>query len=415
MCPGSMGPASWILMPRLRSNSYPSAHDHFGASVSIRVHQAHTVAELSQHADAWDDLAATSPDQLPMLSHAWVASFVEYNLRPDQTWRCSFAYDGDDLVGVLPITRLARRGLIGARLQATFDLHTRSGYALLAEGKKREALSALLDSLSEVEPDYLWLRFCGIRNGSPVLTVADHLSAVRVETMRASGLIGSVTGSVLSVRGRFEDYEARLASNFRRNLRKARNRCDREYESSYRFVTGSDATSTNWLRTFLELEATGWKGQAGSAINCVPRLINFYEALAQRLGDRGWLEWHFLELDGVAVAGQLGIRCGRSLVLQKIAYDESYGRLGPGSLLFRETVARSFVDAGVDEINCISDTPWHRNWHMQTNVYSDMVVTPRRLLPILAGLIEVEGPQLIRRAVVGARAATKKPTFVRGK
>ncbi len=41
---------------------------------AVHVHDVHTVEKLGRHADAWDALALAAPEQLPMLSHAWVAS-----------------------------------------------------------------------------------------------------------------------------------------------------------------------------------------------------------------------------------------------------------------------------------------------------------------------------------------------------
>ncbi len=72
----------------------------------FRVHNARTVEELAPHANAWDALALAAPEQLPMLSHAWVASFLEHQLQAGQAWRCLFAYAGDDLIGVLPVVRI---------------------------------------------------------------------------------------------------------------------------------------------------------------------------------------------------------------------------------------------------------------------------------------------------------------------
>jgi hypothetical protein len=49
------------------------------------------------------------------------------------------------------------------------------------------------------------------------------------------------------------------------------------------------------------------------AIQCSPALTAFYRALARRLADRDWLEWHFLDFDGTPVAAHLAVRFGRSL------------------------------------------------------------------------------------------------------
>ena len=42
------------------------------------VHVATSLDQLGEHAEAWDRLAMASADRLPMLSHAWVSSFLEH-------------------------------------------------------------------------------------------------------------------------------------------------------------------------------------------------------------------------------------------------------------------------------------------------------------------------------------------------
>jgi CelD/BcsL family acetyltransferase involved in cellulose biosynthesis len=364
--------------------------------LAVRVHEASTVHDLDEHADVWDALAAAAPALSPMLSHAWVAPFLQHNVQAPQGWRCLFAYAGDDLIGVLPVIRIVTP-LPGTRLKAAFGAETRSGYALLAAGREREALAALLGHLSSVEPRYLWLRFCGIRDGAAILS-AEQPVTVRVATMRAALHKGSATGSVLPVRGGFENYESGLGTNFRRNLRKARNRCERDHQASYRFIEGHEAGDPAVLQRFLDLEVTGWKGAAGTAVASNRHMVDFYTDASQRMSKRGWLEWHFLELDGALAAAHLAVRIGRSLVLVKIAYDEAYARLGPGNLLFRELAVRVFADEGVDEVNCLTTMQWHQNWAMPTVGYRDMVITRDRPLPRLSGLVEVQGIGLARRA-----------------
>jgi len=359
----------------------------------VRVHEVHSVEELAGHRAAWDALALAGPEQLPMLSYAWVATFLEHRLAPGQAWRCLFAYVGDELVGVLPVVRVRDRAP-GSRWQAPLDAHTRTGHALVAAGACPAALSAMLRRLRELEPHYLWVRFSGVRAGSPVLSGADPAVASTVTVSAARG-----SGSVVPTTGTVEEFEAGLGTNFRRNLRKARNRAERDHDVGFGFHTGPDAAADGLLRRFLDLEATGWKGAAGTAISCSPRLVDFYAALTRRLSDRGWLEWHFLELDGVPVAGHLAVRFGRSVGLFKIGYDETYARLGPGNLLFHRTVTRACADPGVDEVNCVTDMAWHDNWPMVKAPYSDMVVTPRWLLASASALVEVRAPAaVVRRA-----------------
>jgi CelD/BcsL family acetyltransferase involved in cellulose biosynthesis len=347
-----------------------------------------TVNQLARHADAWDRLALTASEQLPMLSYTWVAAYLEHCLDAHLTWRCLFAYDGHELIGVLPV--INRRRVFGARFDTPFDAETRSGHALSAIGREPEVLTAFLDYLAVLEPRYNWIWFHGIRNASRTFHAARAINARTVTVGAAAG-----RASVIPTRGSLAVYEKGLNTNFRRNLRKAHNRSTRDHEAKFRTFAAPDAASPHLLQQFLDLEAAGWKGAAGTAIKCEPHLLAFYSTLARGLSDRGWLEWHFLEFDGEPAAGIYAVRFGRSLVLPKVAYNEKYARLGPGNLLLYHVIARSYADDGIDEINCLTDMPWHDSWQVEKDEYSDMLITPYRFRPVVVGMAEIELPAAV--------------------
>lgn len=112
----------------------------------LRVEIVRDIGSLESAAGAWNRLALAAPQRLSMLSHAWAVAHLAHRLAPRETWRCALAYDADALVGVLCVVvtphRLFRRWC--PRLRAPHDSHTRSGDALLAEGREAETFQALL-------------------------------------------------------------------------------------------------------------------------------------------------------------------------------------------------------------------------------------------------------------------------------
>ena len=86
------------------------------------VHVVMSLDQLGEHAEAWDRLAMASADRLPMLSHAWVSSFLEHRTVDGSPWQCFFAYEGAELVGVLPL--VGERGGVLPRMQGPADSHT---------------------------------------------------------------------------------------------------------------------------------------------------------------------------------------------------------------------------------------------------------------------------------------------------
>jgi CelD/BcsL family acetyltransferase involved in cellulose biosynthesis len=360
---------------------------------AITVRTATTILDLEEHAAVWDRLALDAPERMPMLSHAWVASYLEHCTPPGAGWRCLFAYAGEELVGVLVLIR-SRPGL-RRHLEAPEDTHTIVGHPLLAPAHAAEALRALVRACFELEP-HLWMRFYGVRAGSPVLRAAGALRG-EARVLTTPGYLGSLVDTSEP----FDVFSARLSSSFKRSIRSARKRLEREHTLSFEFVGGPEAADPALLQEFLRVEASGWKGAGGSAIACSPRRVAFYTALARRLAHRGWLEWNLARVDGRVAAAHFGVRFDSSVLLPKGGYDEAYAGYAPGNLLFWELFTRAFADPAIDDVNFQTDKPWMQLWKMRQDSYAGLVVTPREPVATLSALLAAAEPR--RRASDYAR------------
>ncbi len=351
----------------------------------LRIEIGKTVDELARHADVWDEIASRAPQRIPMLAHSWVSSYFEHQLTPAERWFCLFAYERDKLVGILPVI-VRSHDLYGVRfheLRTPCDMHTRSGDALVVNGNEygeTDVFKKLLSELHQLEPSALCFEIHGVRDLCPTLSLLKKgaLGGIAVQER-------DMGGSFVRIRGGLEDFRAQLGSNFAGNLRKARNKLTKLAGVEFEFIAGKSAASLEHLDRFLKVEASGWKGDEGSAILCSPKLAAFYSSLSRRFGEREWLEWHFLQADGRTIAGQLAVRCGRSLVILKVGYDESFSRCAPGNMLFEKTVERAFESGDVEEINCLTDMPWHRNWGMELANYYNVSLYSYRPLSLSVG------------------------------
>ncbi len=354
----------------------------------------------------WNALAAKTPQPQPMMSHAWVDAFAYALLPADGDLRCVLALYGDILAGVLPlVVRESRLWPITMQsLSTPYHEHSAFGDLLVDARWASDVVPALLAgacSFTGMRLREMALR--GVARGSPTTTIA---------TTRPTrfALISSHRnwGSYLPVKGAWRDHHGALSGNFRANLRKAHNRLREPGMARFRFdwLTAERATAKH-LDSFLQLEASGWKGRAGSAIGQDARLRSFYDRLAENTSRLGWLEWHFMSLDEKPIAAHLAIRLGRSLCLIKIAYDENHARLSPGNLLFEATADRAFERGDLDEINCLTDMAWHRGWNMARREYIDVRLFPHTVFGLGFGLL----PRLLIRTA--KEAAATFPIFGR--
>ena len=90
---------------------------------------------------------------------------------------------------------------------------------------------------------------------------------------------------------------------------------------------------TLWCAAFLALEASGWKGREGSALDCKPADAAFFRAACAAAFDAGRLHFLRMDIDGQPIAMLVNFRHGAGAFSFKIAFDEQYGRFSPGVLI----------------------------------------------------------------------------------
>src|SRR3546814_2760979 len=112
---------------------------------------------------------------------------------------------------------------------------------------------------------------------------------------------------------------------------------------------------------FVRIEASGWKGAAGTALRNMPALERFFENVVTRFGAAGQCEITALEVDGKIISAQLGTMVGDTYCSHKIAYDEAYARLSPGHLLMDDLMQRYSDHRAIRLLNLITDVSWQRS------------------------------------------------------
>ncbi|HVE85599.1 MAG TPA: GNAT family N-acetyltransferase, partial [Myxococcales bacterium] len=116
------------------------------------------------------------------------------------------------------------------------------------------------------------------------------------------------------------------------------------------------------LEEGFRLEASGWKGEQGTAIACAPQTRSFYTALAKVAAEQRWLSLYFLKVGGRTVAFHFGLQVGGRYFLLKPGYDESLGECSPGQLLVDE-VLRDLFHRGAHELDFLGPRmTWKLDW-----------------------------------------------------
>lgn len=358
---------------------------------------------LQPHMRAWDNLAWDAGQGMPASSPAWVTAFLHHKLRPDEKWLSCFCYLDHRLIGVLPVISGPHPLLGEGRpvLRTPSDKHTPSSDILLDPDWAQVALHSLLHELTCQVPNHLGINFKAVRSNS-------HLWRA-LQTAAPGYFVRSgfrFEYSYLNVEGSFDQYLSGIKS-MRSNLRRFRKKLDQRGLVSIEIAKGPTAAA-DFLPEFLSLEASGWKGRTKTAIRFNPSDEAFYSEFIKMLAEAGRLEWHTIRVDGHLVAAQLCFLCGRSLILDKYAFDEDFAECRPGSLLTEVTFREAFSRPDIIEVNPVSRASAHEIWHMPQDEYINVHLVRRRIIPAV-----VHYPRVRLQSLYQERLRARIPVFVK--
>jgi CelD/BcsL family acetyltransferase involved in cellulose biosynthesis len=114
------------------------------------------------------------------------------------------------------------------------------------------------------------------------------------------------------------------------------------------FTTTTDPVAVAaGVEDFLALEASGWKGETGTAAACHDETRGFLKTALPALAAEGKVAIDRLLLDGRAIAAAVTLRSGDSAWYWKTAYDETLARYAPGMLLSAALTERLAEDTAV--------------------------------------------------------------------
>jgi CelD/BcsL family acetyltransferase involved in cellulose biosynthesis len=132
------------------------------------------------------------------------------------------------------------------------------------------------------------------------------------------------------------------------------------------------------LREFMELEASGWKGEAGSALTQREHERELFMALARWAAGKGWLRMPTLRLDGRTVAAQLNVEAHGVKYGLKMGYDRELRKLAPGMLLLATEIERAFADPGIALYDLEGDMSeaYKARWATAGRPYLELTIFP---------------------------------------
>jgi CelD/BcsL family acetyltransferase involved in cellulose biosynthesis len=310
---------------------------------------------LARVRDAWAEIQERISE--PGVAHLfpWHESYVTYLETEPSSLRCYVSYVGDAPTGIFPLKTGRRRfgGVTLSTLEIPHDSHfCLSDFVFPRTAANAGLVAALVDHLVD-HADVPW----------DVIVLPNILEDAAAQfSLLAVPPRRKITQRVMDCHYIVcADFHEGLGKSTRRHLGKARKRLAQEGRLEFLDVR-SPAQIARAFEEFMAVECSGWKGAAGTAIQCDSRLVKFYEHAARELAKTGAVQIDRLTLDGKCIAAQYSVKSGRSLYALKSGYDENYAAFSPSNILF-DAVVRDCLERGDTEVvNLISDSAWQHAW-----------------------------------------------------
>jgi CelD/BcsL family acetyltransferase involved in cellulose biosynthesis len=325
---------------------------------------------LEALAPAWERIAQECPSGEAFYRPEWPRAYLRA-FAPSAKLVLVSAWLGSELRAVLPLIRMrsSLTGLPVRKLVGVANVHCcRLGLAYAPVDDQEQVLRAMWAALKSL-PDWDVLDFGYVLENNGIDMVSRDAAA--------DGYPVSRVRSWQSLHVDFKDLQGETPwmegtrPKFRSNLRRTRRQLEEQGKVTTRRF---DKVDSQILEKFYQLEASGWKGQQGTAIACDPKTRQFYDDVAQDSANAGILSLDFLELEGKPIAAHLAFQFHGRYCLAKAAYDESYQRYGPGQLLVHDTLSQS-GERGIHELDFVGPATWDESrWAAERRTHFQILI-----------------------------------------
>ncbi len=172
----------------------------------------------------------------------------------------------------------------------------------------------------------------------------------------------------------YDEYVQRLSGHFRRQLGRTTRKAGKLGELSVEFATEKEQLERAFIQ-FLDVEASGWKGQGKTAIKLNETELVFYRDLLRYYSKTNQCQINLLYLDGHCIAAQFCVLCETTIYVLKIGYSEDYANIAPGNILFDKLIRYCCDTDTIYAMSFITNSNWQLRWGPESiPIYSNMIM-----------------------------------------
>ncbi len=330
--------------------------------------------------EAWVDLAARAAEPNPFHEPAYVLAAARHL---GHRWPDLLVVEEDGrLLACIPIRRSpSLRGRPLLNVSVWRHEYSLLGTPLVDRDRAGAALKSAIDGIVRLARPFRIAVFEWVGDDGPV---GEALERALVGHGLGPLRYRSFSRAVLRRRSD-EALPDRLAGRHSR-LRQLRRALERECGTDLNTVNRSGDRRA--IEQFLSLEASGWKGRAGTAMACRPGHADFFRDLCTELARENRMQLLSLEARGSPIAMQLSVESGEGLFCIKSAYDERHARFSPGAQLELDVIGRFYREGRARWIDSCTDpgnSLMNRLFPDRRRISTLLVPPPGRLVSIVVG------------------------------
>lgn len=292
--------------------------------MSLTVAWVEDIPRFEALGEEWD---RPGPEgSLPFDLHCWYSAWWRAFGDDAELAVCTVRRDGV-LAGVFP--------LAGGRggVSALANVHTPAFRPVADDPEALQALTA-----AAVERGRRELELIAMPEHDPSVT---QLQRSAREAAMVSLVEPTHSSPAVETDGDFEAWRKQSKKRWGAPLERFRRKMGRDYAAEFEIAQPPHDLEAE-LDDGFRVEASGWKGEAGTAIVSDPATEAFYRDVAARFADRGELRLSRISLDGQTVAFDLCVQRDRRLYLLKTGFDEDFRRLAPGLVMRLSSIEHCF-------------------------------------------------------------------------
>ncbi len=304
------------------------------------------------------------------------------------------------LAGVFPARRERPQGGLLPMLTGWTHPFAPLGVPLVDRDDPQGVIAAWLDRLVH-DPQTPALLLMPLLPETGVFATA--LDAVLASNGQASAAFGRHERALLDPGSDRAGYlERAISMGRRKELRRQRRRLEDIAPVTFAKASDPDGVAAG-LSDFLVLEASGWKGVAGSAIVNEPAVKAFVQGAVVGLAAQGQASVDRMLLDGRAIAATVTLQSGSTAWCWKIAYCEGVARFSPGVQLVCELTERLTTEPKIVRVDscAAAEHPMIDHVWRERLVLSDRLIALKRAPVPFALACRME--RLRRGAIAAAR------------